>query len=121
MFGFNVETGEWRRFGRLAVATMDHRGMVMAGDALIIVVSCPGVCWSVRIESDRPATPSDKIQDPSDFELMFERAPVGMCCFDTDLRYVHINAALAAINGRSISDHIGFTLREVLPEIAPTL
>lgn len=37
VFGFNVETGEWRRFGRLAVATMDHRGLVMAGDALIIV------------------------------------------------------------------------------------
>ncbi len=37
VFGFNVETGEWRRFGRLAEATMDHRGLVMAEDALIIV------------------------------------------------------------------------------------
>ena len=40
---------------------------------------------------------------------------------DTDLRYTQINAALAAINGRPISEHIGRTLGEILPEMAPTV
>ena len=60
-------------------------------------------------------------QDLSDLELMFQSAPIGMCHLDNDLRYVRINAALAAINGLTVSEHIGRTLREVLPDIAKTL
>lgn len=37
VFGFNVETGEWREFGRLAQRTMDHRGLLIAEDVAIIV------------------------------------------------------------------------------------
>ncbi|GMR13647.1 MAG: hypothetical protein BMS9Abin29_1859 [Gemmatimonadota bacterium] len=37
VFGFNVATGEWRRFGRLAEASMDHRGLLIGDDTMIIV------------------------------------------------------------------------------------
>ncbi|MCH8939222.1 MAG: hypothetical protein IH966_07350, partial [Gemmatimonadetes bacterium] len=37
VFGFNVETGTWRRLPSLATPSMDHRGMVLAGDRLVIV------------------------------------------------------------------------------------
>ena len=37
VLGFNVETGEWREFAPLATASMDHRALVVAADALIIV------------------------------------------------------------------------------------
>ncbi len=37
VFGFNVDTGEWREFGHLAEATMDHRGLLIADDAVIVV------------------------------------------------------------------------------------
>ncbi|AFZ22930.1 PAS domain S-box [Cylindrospermum stagnale PCC 7417] len=46
-------------------------------------------------------------------------SPVALGFLDTELRYVYVNEALAALNGLPQSQHIGFTLREVLPEWAP--
>jgi PAS domain S-box-containing protein len=40
---------------------------------------------------------------------------------DTDLRYLRCNEKLAEINGISSADHIGRTLREIVPEIAATM
>ncbi len=48
----------------------------------------------------------------------FKDAPVGLCYFDRELRYVRINDFLAAINGLPTEEHIGKTVMEVLPEIA---
>ncbi|MCC5655920.1 PAS domain S-box protein [Nostoc sp. XA010] len=45
-------------------------------------------------------------------------SPVGLAFLDTELRYIHANEALAAINGVLQSQHIGRTFREVLPEWA---
>ena len=49
---------------------------------------------------------------------MYDTAPVGLCVMDTNLRYLHINRWLSDMNGVSQEDHIGRTLREVVPEIA---
>ena len=49
--------------------------------------------------------------------LAFKDAPVGLCSFDNELRYVRINNFLAAINGLPIEQHIGKTVFEVLPEL----
>ncbi|MFW9260059.1 PAS domain S-box protein [Nostoc sp. CALU 546] len=43
-------------------------------------------------------------------------SPVALAFLDTELRYIHANEALAAINGVPQSQHIGRTFREVLPE-----
>ena len=55
----------------------------------------------------------------------FTGATAGLALFDKDLRYVRINETLAAMNGRSVTDHLGRTVREVLPKLAaavePTL
>jgi PAS domain S-box-containing protein len=40
---------------------------------------------------------------------------------DTDLRFVKVNALLAEIHGRSVEEHLGRTVREVLPELADHL
>ncbi|MBN3923629.1 PAS domain-containing protein [Nostoc sp. NMS4] len=45
-------------------------------------------------------------------------SPVALAFLDTELRYIHANEALAAINGIPQSQHIGRTFREVLPEWA---
>ena len=55
------------------------------------------------------------------FDVVGEGAPVGLALVDTDLRFVRINAALAAINGRPRDDHLGRRLDEVLPEMASVL
>jgi len=49
---------------------------------------------------------------------IYATAPVGLCCIDCDLRYVSVNDRLAEWNGRPSADHIGRTLREVIPQVA---
>ena len=53
-----------------------------------------------------------------DLTQLFDSAPVGLCLMDTELRFIRINDHLAKINGVSIDEHIGKTLREVIPEVA---
>jgi len=43
-------------------------------------------------------------------------APVGMAVFDSELRYMKVNQALADINGVSIENHIHKRPRDILPE-----
>jgi PAS domain S-box-containing protein len=61
--------------------------------------------------------------DPSlrleELRNIYETAPVGLCCIDRNLRYVSINDRLAGYNGRPASDHIGRSLREMIPQLAP--
>src|SRR3954469_1704875 len=44
-----------------------------------------------------------------------DNAPVGMAILDSDLRYVHINAALAELDGHGVEEHIGRRLEEMVP------
>lgn len=48
-------------------------------------------------------------------------APVGVCLLDRDLRYLHVNQALADINGMTVRDHIGRSVAEIMPDLAATL
>lgn len=54
----------------------------------------------------------------AELDLVYKTTPVGLCFVDTNLRYIRLNECLAAINGRSIPEHIGRTVREVIPEMA---
>ena len=51
---------------------------------------------------------------------LYQTAPVGLCLLDRDLRFVRINERLAAMNGKPVEEHIGQTLREVIPAVAKT-
>src|SRR4030095_6504771 len=51
-------------------------------------------------------------------EAIYATAPVGLCFVDTDLRFRSITARLAEMNGKSVKEHIGHTLHEVVPQIA---
>ena len=57
-------------------------------------------------------------EDLIELETLYRTAPVGLCLVDRDLRYVRINERLAAINGKPPGEHIGRTIREIIPEIA---
>lgn len=54
-------------------------------------------------------------------DALLSSALVGFALVDTELRYARINNALAAINGRSVDDHIGRTVRDVLGNSADVL
>jgi PAS domain S-box-containing protein len=54
-------------------------------------------------------------------DTLVETAPVGLGYWDRDLRFVRVNRTLAEINGLSPEEHVGKTLRDVIPELAATL
>jgi PAS domain S-box-containing protein len=51
----------------------------------------------------------------------FKNATAGLCILDADLRILKINETLARINGLPASEHLGKTVREVLPKLASVL
>lgn len=57
-------------------------------------------------------------ESPDFLHQVYENVAVGLCYFDTQLRFQHINEWLAALNGLPIEAHLGRTVREVLPVVA---
>ena len=49
---------------------------------------------------------------------LYQTTPVGLCVMDRELRYVRINERLAAMHGRTVEEHFGRTIFELLPELA---
>ena len=56
-------------------------------------------------------------RDFADMEMAYANAPLGLAILDTRLRYIRINNLLAQINGVSVQDHIGKTIREIVPDV----
>src|SRR5712691_13036447 len=54
-------------------------------------------------------------------DTLLSTAPVGFAFHNRDLVYERINESLAAINGLPVEQHLGRTLREVVPEMAAIL
>ncbi|NJN17420.1 MAG: PAS domain S-box protein [Oscillochloris sp.] len=52
-------------------------------------------------------------------DTLINSAPIGLAFMDNDFRYRRINAAMAQINHRSASEHIGRLARDVFPQHAP--
>jgi PAS domain S-box-containing protein len=65
------------------------------------------------------ATPRDR--HLSELELVYQNAPVGLCVVDPELRFVRVNDRLAEINGIPASEHIGRSVRDLLPALAPAI
>ncbi|HIK09516.1 MAG TPA: PAS domain S-box protein [Oscillatoriaceae cyanobacterium M33_DOE_052] len=57
----------------------------------------------------------------SRFDAFFHNSNVGMAIYDYQLRYQQINEALAEMNGISVAAHLGKTLEEVIPDLAPVV
>jgi PAS domain S-box-containing protein len=51
----------------------------------------------------------------------FTAAPAGLAILDSELRYAQINETLARMNGRTVDEHLGKRVCEVLPELAPVV
>ncbi len=54
-------------------------------------------------------------------DALLEAAPIAVCFFDRELRYIRINQVFADINGLAIEEHLGRKFREVLPAMAAEL
>jgi PAS domain S-box-containing protein len=56
---------------------------------------------------------------PALLETLFEEGPFGLAYLDRDLRYIRVSERLGAINGLAPEDHVGLTLEDVVPDLAP--
>ncbi len=54
------------------------------------------------------------------FDALWD-APVGIALLDRELRYLRVNPALAQLHGRTVEEHIGRPLEEMVPRAAPSL
>jgi PAS domain S-box-containing protein len=52
-------------------------------------------------------------------EAMLEHAPVGLAVLDCDLRFVNLNLLMAEMNGLAIEEHIGKSIYDIVPDVAP--
>jgi diguanylate cyclase (GGDEF)-like protein/PAS domain S-box-containing protein len=55
----------------------------------------------------------------TELESIYRTVPIGLAVLDRDLRYQRVNDRLAELNGIPAEAHIGRTVQEVVPHIAP--
>ncbi len=53
-----------------------------------------------------------------ELRLLYETAPIGLAFLTPDCRYLQINRHLTEICGISVSDHIGKSVRDTVPQVA---
>ncbi|MBE9008774.1 PAS domain-containing protein [Pseudanabaenaceae cyanobacterium LEGE 13415] len=68
--------------------------------------------------SDRKTTEATLNRQVAEIEATYNTAPIGLIVHDLAFRCVRLNQQLADINGWSIEDHLGRTIRDILPELA---
>ncbi|HET8672228.1 MAG TPA: PAS domain S-box protein [Thermoleophilaceae bacterium] len=73
----------------------------------------------LAIESARVR--QEALQSRALLDALQVAGPVGLALHDENLRFLHVNEALAEINGLPAEDHIGHTPFELLPELADQL
>jgi PAS domain S-box-containing protein len=54
-----------------------------------------------------------------EIETYYDSIPIGLAVIDRDCRFVKVNEILADINGVSVNDHIGKTVKEIVPSLEP--
>ncbi|AVH69363.1 PAS domain S-box protein [Nostoc sp. 'Lobaria pulmonaria (5183) cyanobiont'] len=101
----------------LAVLVFFKRSSVLVDRRLLLLVSAVAAQLGGLIE--RKTLEQELALREARLNAFFSSAPVGMNIVDNQLRFVQINQLLAEINGLPQQDHIGKTIHEILPHIAP--
>ncbi|MGB3268124.1 MAG: PAS domain S-box protein [Microcoleus sp.] len=100
-----------------AVMTVDFSLKPIVDDSGKVVLLIP----EARDISDRKALERELVLRQSRFDAFFASAPAAMFIFDDQLRFVQVNEKLAETTGPSVAEHLGKTVREVIPEMVDTL
>jgi PAS domain S-box-containing protein len=83
--------------------------------------------WLIRDTTDRHrAAATERLLDrlrteKALLEAVLSTAPIGLAFFDRGLRFVRLNTPMADMNGVPRHAHLGRTVQEILPGLAPTL
>ena len=63
-----------------------------------------------------PNLEAQPVQRLAQLQALYDGAPVGLCFIDSKLRFVSINEQLAEFNGRSVAEHLGQPVADMVPE-----
>lgn len=67
--------------------------------------------------TERKRLESEVRRRMEELESIYDFAPIGLAVLDREGRFVRINRRLAEINGRSVEEHLGRTIGEVVPQL----
>ncbi|RKG73250.1 PAS domain-containing sensor histidine kinase [Corallococcus terminator] len=114
MGALGATTGAWAPVPRLAV---------LAGGAVLLATFGAWVMLRAQARTREDCARALKRADDARAlrDAVMDITPVGFAFFDRDLQYVHVNAALAAMNGLPVSAHLGRHVTEVLPALGTVL
>ncbi|MGI9516469.1 MAG: PAS domain S-box protein [Pirellulaceae bacterium] len=102
---------------QLASLPASNNGLLWLDPIVSLVALLTAV--SLLSQSKHTLTHEQKLRDQfAELESLCQAAPVGLCLLDNNLRFLKINHHLARINSLPIGQHLGRTVREVLPEFA---
>ncbi|MEP6533958.1 MAG: PAS domain S-box protein [Bryobacteraceae bacterium] len=99
-----------------AAPILDQSGQITGG-----VMACFDVTTRKRMEEELLQSRQQIERQLLELESVYQNTPVGLCFVDPELRYVRVNAQLAAMHGLPVTEHAGRTLAETTPELAPEL
>lgn len=94
-------------------------GYTAEGQRLVISIASD-ITQRKAVESELAASQTRLRQQLAEIETIYRSVPIGLNVLDRDLRFVRINERLAEMNGFSVEDHLGRTVRELLPDLADT-
>jgi PAS domain S-box-containing protein len=88
------------------------------GNVIGLIGTAQDVTEHRRTEKELQENIRGKEQSLALLDTILSSAPIGFAFYNCDLVYERINATLASINGLSVEQHLGRTMRELLPELA---
>ncbi len=74
-----------------------------------------------RTEDDLARSEASVRERALELEALYESMPMGLAQLDRDLRFVRVNPLLAEMNGIPAEAHVGRSLPEVVPDLAPKI
>ncbi len=111
-FLWHGESASYRPFVIEAVPVVSASGEICEW-----VGTCNDIYDQSEAEQALKLAEAESNRKQSELEGIYDTAPVGMCLFDDQLRYIRINATLAKINGIAREEHYGRLYVDVLPEL----
>lgn len=119
----SADAAAWRN--RIALSIV---GLVALSAAVWLLFTTLSARRGIEFERERAELAEQLINSEAqlaeqveELNALYASAPIGLAFFSRDYRYLRINQELARANGRSVANHIGRTVREIMPAIADAL
>jgi PAS domain S-box-containing protein len=106
-----------RKTGESRLVTLSAERLELGGERCLLTI-VHDISERKRAEEALRNSEEQARRQLAQIEAIYATAPVGLCFVDAELRFISINERLAEINGRTVEEHLGHTVREVMPEAA---